>query len=287
MNYDFMIGGRWIHFDVPWTLGITKESEPFLFSANTGKKPDLTVSFSVVDVLTMPDHGGEWNIDAYYCPDNAGMKIWHCPVRGKAPYCCVIWRNDCHDHVTCLCVRGQENRIAYTGNLISLLGIEALFLHFDGIILHSSLVNWDGKGILFSAPSGTGKSTQARLWEQYMCSSTLNGDRAGICKVNSIWTAWGIPFAGTSGIYRNESVPIRAIVLLRQAPENTISRVRPMDAFKRLLPECNARRWDTNFMDRLISILFSVISEIPVYQLDCRPDQEAVTLLRDTLIKGE
>ena len=120
-----------------------------------------------------------------------------------------------------------------------------------------------------------------------MNSSTLNGDRAGIRRDDGVWTAWGLPFAGTSGIYRNESVPIRAIVLLGQSKNNTISKVQPMDAFKRLLPECNARRWDTNFMDRLISILFSVISEVPVYQLDCRPDQEAVELLRDTLLKDE
>lgn len=287
MNYDYKIGGLWVRFELPWPLDITNESKPFLFTPLNDDRPDLTVTFSTVDTLTLPEQGGTWNIDAYYLTDDQGVKIWHCPVRSRPPYCCVVWNKDSADRVECLCVRGQEHQIAYTKNLMELLGLETFLLHFGGLILHSSLVSWDGKGILFSAPCGTGKSTQARLWEENMGSSTLNGDRAGIRKENGVWTAWGLPFAGTSGIYRNESVPIRAIVLLGQAKENMISRVRPMDAFKRLLPECSARRWDAGFMDRLIALLFTIISDIPVYQLDCRPDREAVELLRDTLLKDE
>ena len=285
MNYDYRIGGLWVRFEIPWSLGITTESEPFLFVPETGDIPDLTFSFSNVDSLPQPEQGGTWNIDAYYCTDDQGVKIWHTPVRSRPPYCCVVWSKDSADRVECLCVQGQEHQIAYTKNLIDLLSLESFLLHFDGLILHSSLVNWDGKGILFSAPCGTGKSTQARLWEQYMNSSTLNGDRAGIRRDDGVWTAWGLPFAGSSGIYRNESVPIRAIVLLGQSKENTLSKVRPMDAFKRLLPECSARRWDAGFMDQLIHILFAMISDVPVYQLDCRPDREAVELLRDTLLE--
>ena len=120
-----------------------------------------------------------------------------------------------------------------------------------------------------------------------MGSRTLNGDRAGLRCCGGIWQAWGLPVAGTSGIYRNESVAIRAVVLLRQGPQNILMPARPADAFKRMLPECSARRWDAEFMDRLIGILSALIGEIPVYRLECRPDLEAVTLLRDAIMKEE
>ena len=94
-----------------------------------------------------------------------------------------------------------------------------------------------------------------------------------------------MPFAGTSGIYRNESVPIAAIVTLAQGPENVIRRLRPMEAVRKLLPECSCRRWDSNFMNAMLDLLLQLVQEIPVYLLECRPDEGAVNLLHDTLVK--
>ena len=58
-----------------------------------------------------------------------------------------------------------------------------------------------------------------------------------------------------------------------------------MEAFRRMLPECSARRWDSDFMNRLIGVLSALVTDVPVYQLACRPDREAVELLRDTIMK--
>ena len=270
---------------IPWSLKTTVESRPFLVTPEMPGEPDLTVSFSAVDSLTVPETGGVWNINSYYLTEDGKQRIWHCPVRSDPPYCCVVWNFS--DAATCHYVRGCEHQIAYTRNLLELLGLEAFLLRFDALILHASLIDWEGRGILFCAPCGTGKSTQAALWARHMGSQTLNGDRAGIRCDQGVWKAWGLPFAGTSGIYRNESVPIRAVVLLRQGTENVMSSVNPLDAFKRMLPECSARRWDRCFMDRLVGTLSELISTVPVYQLECRPDLGAVELLRDTLLKEE
>lgn len=286
MNYTFLLCGLRVRFEVPWELRISPESKPFLFSGGELCKPDLTVRFSLADGLSMPE-GGVWNINSYYVSSEQEHRIWHCPIRTMPPYCCVVWNKNEPKVVNCIVARGQEKQIEFTKNLVDLLGLEMFLLHFGGLILHSSVVSWNGKGILFSAPSGTGKSTQAALWEEYLGSSTLNGDRAGIRCADGIWTAYGLPFAGTSGIYKNEDVPVTAIVLLKQGPDNIISRVSPMEAFRRLLPECSARRWDRGFMDQLIGILSALIQAVPIYQLECRPDKEAVYLLRDTLMKEE
>lgn len=288
MNYDYLLCDLRVRFESPHELTVTPESSPFLLDPNDRTETfDLVVGFSSADKIRLPAQGGFWMVNACYISDDKGYRVYHCPVRGQEPYCCVEWDRNVPNWMNCTYRKGGEHHIAYTKNLVELLGLEFFLLQFRGLILHASLVSWSGKGILFSAPSGTGKSTQAALWEAHMGSRTLNGDRGAIRCQYGHWQAYGLPFAGTSGIYRNESVPVSAIVLLRQGPENRIDRVAPMEAFKRLLPECSARRWDSGFMDRLIVLLADLVQSIPVYQLECRPDLDAVRLLRDTIIKEE
>ena len=285
MNYDFLICGHHIRFELPWELTITAESAPFLMDRHTAQFPALTVTFSPVDSLHLPATEGVWHIDALYSVNNGVSRVWHCACRNEPPYCCVEWNTLRPSVVECRYVRGQEHQIVYTKNLLELLGLEMILLHFDALIVHASLVEWEGRGVLFCAPSGTGKSTQAELWQEHMGSRTLNGDRAGICCRQGRWEAWGLPYAGTSGIYCNCSVPVDMVVILRQAPQNVITSLRPVDAFKQLLPQTNARRWDAYFMERITAILASFVGQVPIYQLECRPDVGAVELLHRELIK--
>ena len=59
----------------------------------------------------------------------------------------------------------------------------------------ASFIRWQGRGILFSAPSGTGKSTQANLWVQHQGAEVINGDRAALRQVGGRWQAFGLPYA--------------------------------------------------------------------------------------------
>ena len=287
MIYDFLICGLRVRFEISWPIKTTDDSRAFLLPPETPGKPDLSVHFSAVDRLAIPETGGIWHVDSYYLTEENQQRIWHCPIRGEAPYCCVVRADNLLDTVSCYYVMGREHRIAYTRNLLSLLGLESFLLRFDACILHASLIDWQGRGILFCAPSGTGKSTQATLWQQYAGSRILNGDRAGLRCNQGVWTAWGLPVAGTSGIYCNQSVPIRTVVLLRQGEKNSIAPVSPLEAFKRMLPECSAQRWDRHSMERLVGLLSELVSAVPIYQLECRPEVGAVELLRNTILQEE
>ena len=86
-----------------------------------------------------------------------------------------------------------------------LKNIEQVLNSYNTFLLHSSFIKWKDKAILFTAPSGTGKSTQADLWEKYENAEIINGDRSGIRKMDGKWTAYGLPIAGSSGIYKNIS----------------------------------------------------------------------------------
>lgn len=170
--------------------------------------------------------------------------------------------------------------------LVNLLGLERVLLELDALLLHASFIRFRGRGILFSAPSGTGKSTQAALWAAHRGAEILNGDRAAIRCTDGQWRSYGLPLAGSSRIYRNESAPIEAIVVLGRAPEDRIRPLSPAEALRALLPEFSVHRWDSTFVERVLDISTALVQAVPVYLLECTPEQSAVELLHRTLRKG-
>lgn len=172
-------------------------------------------------------------------------------------------------------------------NLLDAANLEHMLTALGAVSLHSSFITHNGQAILFSAPSGTGKSTQAALWEQYAHAEQINGDRSVIRCVDGVWTAFGFPFAGSSGIYKNKSAPIRAIVVLRQTPENTIERLAAPEAFRLLYSETAIQRWNTQGHAAAVDLLIRLSAAVPVYRLCCTPDARAVDLLQTTLASQE
>lgn len=158
-----------------------------------------------------------------------------------------------------------------------------LVLLEGGVVLHGSYVVYKGKGIVFSAPSGTGKSTQAALWEQFRGAEIINGDRCLLYPEQGGVSVHGICYSGTSHICKNVSVPLQALVLLGQAPENQIRVAGGIEAFRFLMAQCAYRTWDKQDVTNVMNILTGVLSAVPVFRLDCRPDESAVEILEKML----
>lgn len=267
--------------ETPRCLGISGESDPFLQSEEGDC--DDQVTLVPVDSLPSMAANGIWHQDRYYVGTEEGEVFHIRSAPGIPPYAMIAYKSGNHIRISYL--RDSRDMIFESGYLLNMLGLEQLLLRHDGLILHSSFIRWQGHGILFTAPSGTGKSTQASLWEEYMGAEILNGDRAGIRYVNGHWTAYGLPYAGSSHIYRKESAPICAIVALRQGPENLIKPMTTTEALRALFPEFSAHRWNPVFMNKVLDIASDMLQEIPIYCLECRPDYGAVRLLFNTLKK--
>lgn len=163
--------------------------------------------------------------------------------------------------------------------LVNFFALEGAMLHYHAFWLHASFVRWRDKGILFSAPSGTGKSTQAELWKQYRGADILNGDRTLIRCADGAYRGYGSIYAGSSGIYRNESAPIRAAVILRQGKENRLERMDAKEAFRCIYSQSLSNPWNPSYVSELIEQIMDFISTVPVYRLTCLPDEAAVELL--------
>lgn len=165
----------------------------------------------------------------------------------------------------------------------SLLALERRFVKRDQMILHCAYVEYQGEAILFSAPSETGKTTQANLWEKYRGSRTVNGDRSLLGKVSGRWTAQGWPVCGTSEVCNNESVPIGAVVMLSQEPENRAERLTPGHAFPLLYSQITVNKW--NMQDHLhtIDLIEEFLGSVPVLHLGCTISEQAVQCLDEAL----
>ena len=136
---------------------------------------------------------------------------------------------------------------------------------------------------MFTAPSGTGKSTQAALWEQYKGAEIVNGDRVIIREGAAGFEACGIPVCGSSDICLNRTLPIAAIVYLQQGTDNKIQMMRIAERIKSLISETTISFFDQNFVERALDILQRVGVQIPCYYYSCTKDAEAVKKLYDIL----
>lgn len=155
----------------------------------------------------------------------------------------------------------------------------------EGLVLHSSAVLWEGKSLLFSAPSGTGKSTQADLWKKYMGAQVMNGDRPAIRFVDNKPIVFGTPWSGSSPDRMNSAAPLWAVVLLEQAPVNGIRRLTVSEAVKKIFPRCFLPYFDIKLMDHGMKTLERILHSTPVYLLQCRPDREAVETVYECISK--
>ena len=159
--------------------------------------------------------------------------------------------------------------------LLNSLGLEKTMSEHGRWILHASFIETDQGAILFTAPSQTGKSTQAALWEKHHGVRVINGDRAG----------GGVPWSGTSGISLNRSMPLRAIVLLSQGPQNMTYTIPFPAKVARLLEQTTINPWNREMLLAAQLFWMELCKEIPVIGLSCLPDEGAVDSLEKELKK--
>lgn len=175
--------------------------------------------------------------------------------------------------------------LVYDTIFVSLLALEKLMIQHDSLILHSAYMLRGGRAILFSAPSETGKSTQADLWERYRGTRTVNGDRSLLIREKDGWYAYGWPVCGSSKICHNESYPIQAIVVLHQSKTNEIVKIQGFEAVQKLMAQITINMWNTEYQIKAMDLIEEMIGDIPVYELGCDISEEAVRCLEKELEK--
>ncbi len=155
-----------------------------------------------------------------------------------------------------------------------------------GMVLHGSSIAYEGNGIVFSAPSGTGKSTHARLWREAYGDRvvTVNDDKPAIrFDENGKPVMYGTPWSGKTELNSNVAVPLRAIVFLERKPQNEIRRLSASEALLYMGRELALPYHDDALCEKLWDTAASLVQAVPVFLLGCTVSTEAVELVRKTI----
>ena len=148
---------------------------------------------------------------------------------------------------------------------------------FGGFQLHSSAVMLEGKAYLFSAPSGTGKSTHTEKWCRLFGATLLNDDKPILRRQDGVWMAYGTPWSGKHDLSMPTGVPLGGIAFLMRGEENTICRMEPGEAVAFLISQA-PRYMGPDRMIKQLELLDTLLKEVPVWQLHCNLDDEAARI---------
>ena len=153
-------------------------------------------------------------------------------------------------------------------------------LRFNGLLLHASAVVKDGYAYLFSAPSGTGKSTHTTLWRKtfgYDEVLMLNDDKPALRFEDGRWYAYGTPWSGKTDQNRNMRVPVGGICLLNRGESNSIEPYTGATTVYELLQQ-TVRPGYAEVRGQLLELLDSLMTSVPVWRLYCTPTADAAIL---------
>ncbi len=155
---------------------------------------------------------------------------------------------------------------------------------FKGLMLHSSCVEYKGKAYLFSAPSGTGKSTHTHLWLKYLDGCRIiNDDKPAIRIIDGVAYAFGTPWSGKTDENINEGVPIGGVCFLGRG-ENKIKRVPGIAALKPFMDQ-TVRPRDKELMNNMLETLNIILSKVPIYQMTCDMSEDAVRTAVEMMVE--
>ena len=155
-------------------------------------------------------------------------------------------------------------------------------LRHNGTYLHSSAVMLDGKAYLFSADSGTGKSTHTEKWCRLFGATYLNDDKPALRLENGVWMAYGTPWSGKHDLSTPVGVPLGGIAFLRRGEENAIV---PMDLKKAVVELMPQSMWKLprELMESQLTLTDNLLRTVPIWELTCQNNDEAAIIAHQVM----
>ena len=170
----------------------------------------------------------------------------------------------------------QNYSDAYLETLAVYRNIAERMLAYDTLLFHGSVIAVDGMGYLFTAKSGTGKSTHTRLWRERFGNRAVmvNDDKPLLKVTEDSVIAYGTPWDGKHRLSNNIAVPLKAICILTRSEENHIEEISPGEAYQMLLQQ-TYRPKNGAFMLQTLELIDRVMKNIRFYRLGCNMSPEA------------
>lgn len=270
------------------TPALIPSSQPFLV-----EQPDndtkLLFQLTVDDNWRPSERGKEigqfdcgGNNHGVYITTDGSYQVLVSDIRGRQ---CSLLQLSADFRTASVCLNGNDDMRSFGLNntLMMLYAFAGSVEHT--LLMHASVVRKDGYGYLCLGVSGTGKSTHTSLWLRHIEGTDLMNDDNPVvrCFADGTVTVYGSPWSGKTPCYRNVSAPVGAFLQLRQAPYNKISRESVIKSLASLLPSCSVMKWDKLNYTSVCDTVSSIMERIPVYLLECLPDEAACRLSYETI----
>ena len=162
---------------------------------------------------------------------------------------------------------------------------EALF-DYDTLLFHGSTISVDNEAYLFTAKSGTGKSTHTRLWREMLGDKAImvNDDKPFLKIGEAGVLACGSPWNGKHKLGNNIQVPLKAICILERGEENHIKEIPPKEALPMLIQQ-SARPADPKKMAKYMELIDRLTQKVKFYRMQCTMDSAAAQMAYDEMRK--
>ena len=289
--YKYTVAGHTFGMSLP--DGFTQEDhlKPYLpFVAGEEAEPLFTLRLAMSDTLKELNPGKVvecLNDEAPYFwmfEKEAGKYNFGFSYSKNHPDCILIPSDDYKESVvyvpTVYAARLAEFALSNAMMLLYTFNTTPL----DTLMVHASVVGYEGGAYMFLGRSGTGKSTHSRQWLENIAGTYLLNDDNPVIKVEGDEVnIYGTPWSGKTPCYKNEVLPLKASVRLSQAPHNIIRKLPLLQSYASLMPACSCMRWDSRSTEALHKTVEKVISKVAGWHLECLPDADAAYTCRSAV----
>lgn len=171
---------------------------------------------------------------------------------------------------------GDEFSSAYLETLAALRKLAERFPAYNRILMHGASITYNDRAYLFTAPSGTGKSTHIRLWKKFLGDDVkiVNGDKPFI-SLDDVPLIYGSPWAGKENWHRNCSAPLDGICFLQRGTENSICKIEASECLPLLFKQVYLPS-DSYAAGLTLELLDILLKKVPLYILTCDISENAV-----------
>lgn len=277
MEYNFNIGGIGFHILSDFPIRVGESFAPFSNPELT--KFDIRIFFTEDFSQAPPVSGPQLGDDLllrYYA--DGGRILTEAKGGPNGSMAITTMDESCSDLVCYVnaAIYGRQDALF---DLLRMVPLRRILQKRDVFFFHAAQIAVNGTGILFSAPSGTGKTTQAKLWRQHRGAQLICNDRTLVRQGRT----YGYPVDGSEPVRSGSVHDLGAVVLLKQNSENSVRRLRPGAALAGLMPQLVIDTWDPAARTLAIEQLMMLLNHYPVYLLECTPDICAVECLEGQL----
>lgn len=278
-TYRFTVAEHTFTVETKYTdlLGLLPNLKPFVAEEETAALFSI-----VIDNTLMPSWRGN-RIGSFPCPsatfevyrlDDGAYRILISDESGTP---CAFFQSDSQCTSFTVTTRGERENIIFGLNNALMVIYTMCTSRLKTLLVHSSVVENNGRGFMFLGRSGRGKSTHSDLWVKHINGSRLINDDNPIIRIAKDGTpyVYGSPWSGKRPVYMNVKYPIGGIAAIEQEKENRIRRENTPTAFGILLSSCSTLKFDKKIHMDVCGTITNILERIPVHTLSCRPDREA------------